>query len=205
MGENHQHGQLPKNNLLLQQQQQQQKQQKKNGYDNNDPLFDKKIALAAERLEPFFEKILRERTSRENALVIAEYIAESKREVNLSIGYIKSNIHTLVDLSEFHSNRRNFREEMTREDLLQYLDSLRRPEASDPLHKWIGTYNLRKMLPKEYGSGSTCHRRFQKWTMSKVFEKLWIRLLQVYDDIRGIRWKWLSLDSVSIKAPLGGT
>ena len=62
-----------------------------------------------------------------------------------------------------------------------------------------------KMLPKEYGSGSTCHRRFQKWTLSKVFEKLWIRLLQVYNDLRGIRWRWLSLDSVSIKAPLGGT
>jgi integrase/recombinase XerD len=35
---------------------------------------------------------------------------------------------------------------MTREDLLRYLDSLRRPEASDPLHKWIGTYNLRKAI-----------------------------------------------------------
>ena len=62
-----------------------------------------------------------------------------------------------------------------------------------------------KMLLKEYGSGSTCHRRFQEWTLSKVFEKLWIRLLQVYNDLRGIRWRWLSLDSVSIKAPLGGT
>lgn len=63
-----------------------------------------------------------------------------------------------------------------------------------------------KMLPKEYGSGSTCHRRFQEWTSFKIFEKLWIRLLQVYDNLRGIRWKWLSLDSVSIKAPLlGGT
>ena len=29
-----------------------------------------------------------------------------------------------------------------------------------------------KMLPKEYGSGSTCHRRFQEWTVSKVFQKL---------------------------------
>ena len=62
-----------------------------------------------------------------------------------------------------------------------------------------------KMLPKEeYGSGSTCHRRFQEWTLSKVFEKLWIRLLQVYNGLRGIRWRWLPLDSVSIKAPLGG-
>ena len=63
-----------------------------------------------------------------------------------------------------------------------------------------------KMLPKkEYGSGSTCHRRFQEWTVSNVFQKLWVRLLEVYDDLRGIIWIWQSLDSVSIKAPLGGT
>ena len=62
-----------------------------------------------------------------------------------------------------------------------------------------------KMLPKEFGSGSTCHRRFQEWTVSKVFQKLWVRLLEVYDDIKGIRWMWQSLDSVSVKAPLGGT
>src|SRR5438046_9745025 len=61
-----------------------------------------------------------------------------------------------------------------------------------------------KMLPKEFGSGSTCHRRFQQWTVSKVFQKLWVRLLEVYDDIKGIRWTWQSLDSVSVKAPLGG-
>ena len=62
------------------------------------------------------------------------------------------------------------------------------------------------MLPKEYGSGSTYHhRRFQEWIVSKVFHKLWVRLLKVYDDLRGISWIWQSLDSVSIKAPLGGT
>jgi transposase len=61
-----------------------------------------------------------------------------------------------------------------------------------------------KMLPKEYGSGSTCHRRFQERILSNVFQRLWNRLLQVYDDVKGIEWKWQSLDSVSIKAPLGG-
>ena len=58
------------------------------------------------------------------------------------------------------------------------------------------------MLPKEYDSGSTCHRRFQQWTVSKVFQKLWVRLLEVYDDIKRIRrWTWQqSLDSISVKA-----
>ena len=61
-----------------------------------------------------------------------------------------------------------------------------------------------KMLPKEYGSGSTCHRRFQQWSSSKVFQKLWTRLLKEYDRVVGIQWNWQSLDSVSVKAPLGG-
>jgi transposase len=62
-----------------------------------------------------------------------------------------------------------------------------------------------KMLPKEYGSGSTCHRRFQQWTGCTVFERLWTRLLKVYDDVVvGIQWNWQSLDSVSVKSPLGG-
>ena len=51
---------------------------------------------------------------------------------------------------------------------------------------------------------TTCHRRFQEWVGKRVFEKLWIRLLEIYDDIRGIEWEWQSLDSVSVKAPLEG-
>ena len=47
-----------------------------------------------------------------------------------------------------------------------------------------------KMLPKEYDSGSTSHRRFQRWILSKVFHKLWVRLLEIYDDIKGIKWTW---------------
>jgi putative transposase len=61
-----------------------------------------------------------------------------------------------------------------------------------------------KMLPKEYGSGSTCHRRFQEWRGSDIFGKLWTRLLQIYDLKKGIKWNWQSLDSISVKSPLGG-
>ncbi len=61
-----------------------------------------------------------------------------------------------------------------------------------------------KMLPSEYGSGSTCHRRFQEWNGLDVFKKTWTRLLKTYDDLMGINWTWQSLDSISIKSPLGG-
>ena len=62
-----------------------------------------------------------------------------------------------------------------------------------------------KMLPKEYESGSTCHRRFQEWNKLDVFKKTWVRLLKIYfDQIIGINWTWQSIDSISIKSPLGG-
>ena len=61
------------------------------------------------------------------------------------------------------------------------------------------------MLPKEYGSGSTCHRRFQEWKGLDVFKKIWIKLLKIYDDFIGTNWTWQSIiDSISIKSPLGG-
>ena len=57
----------------------------------------------------------------------------------------------------------------------------------------------------EYGSGSTCHRRFQQWIRLDIFKKIWIKLLQTYDNKRGINWIWQSVfDSISIKSPLGG-
>ena len=37
-----------------------------------------------------------------------------------------------------------------------------------------------------------------------IFDKLWTRLLKIYDNKRGIKWNWQSLDSISIKSPLGG-
>jgi integrase len=35
---------------------------------------------------------------------------------------------------------------ITREDILAFLDSYRRPDASDSLHKWVGTYNFYRII-----------------------------------------------------------
>ena len=61
-----------------------------------------------------------------------------------------------------------------------------------------------KMLPKEYGSGSTYHRRFQQWVQIDIFKNIWIRLLEEYDHKKGIKWMWQSIDGISIKSPLVG-
>src|SRR5512143_984593 len=61
-----------------------------------------------------------------------------------------------------------------------------------------------RAIPREFGSGQTCHRRFQEWERQGVFEKLFICMLRYYDHRRGIQWKWGALDSVTVKSPKGG-
>ena len=61
-----------------------------------------------------------------------------------------------------------------------------------------------KMLPREYGSGSAAHEHFQKWTTAGIFSKLWRLCLLEYDGRKGIDWKWQSLDSVTVSAPVKG-
>jgi putative transposase len=62
-----------------------------------------------------------------------------------------------------------------------------------------------RAIPREvYAPGSTVHGRFRRWAEARVFEKIYRVLLERYDDVLGIDWKWLSLDGCITKAPLGG-
>ena len=60
-------------------------------------------------------------------------------------------------------------------------------------------------IPKEFGSGSTCYRRFGEWRKAGVFAMAHELALRLYDRQVGIDWEWTSLDSASVKAPKGGT
>lgn len=61
-----------------------------------------------------------------------------------------------------------------------------------------------KAMPREYGSGSAIHNYFQEWTENGLFEKLWQRALEEYDELVGLDWQWQSLDGAMTKSPLGG-
>ena len=84
-----------------------------------------------------------------------------------------------------------------------------RPPVADRVVLAGIVYRLRtgcpwKAIPDEFGSGSTCHRRFGEWTEYGVFRKLWEHLLTEYHSERGAGLDWCSLDSASVKAPKGG-
>lgn len=87
----------------------------------------------------------------------------------------------------------------------------RRARPIVPFRQVLGgiLYRLRtgchwKAIPAEFGSGSTCHRRFQEWQALEIFEQVWAHQLRAYDQQRGIGWDWQILDSAIIPAPLGG-
>ena len=52
-----------------------------------------------------------------------------------------------------------------------------------------------KALPRQFGSGSACHARFQAWSEAGIFRRLFEKLVRFYDDVRGVDWEWASLDS----------
>jgi integrase len=93
-------------------------------------------------LQPFLNRFLKDENevSKDNALIIYNYIMAMKTEINLSDDYRKTTLILLIRLSRFLQNK-SFTL-VSRDNILEFLDGLRKPESVDPLHKWIGTYNL---------------------------------------------------------------
>jgi len=114
---------------------------------NPQPDFElilRKIELVTTGLLEYVSKQLTDLCylSAENALTIVDFIITQKTEINISDTYKLNMISTLVLLSN-SLNYKSFRD-MKRDDILIYLDSLRKDYASDPLHKWIGSYNVKR-------------------------------------------------------------
>jgi hypothetical protein len=112
--------------------------------EDKDALFDIKVSTITEGLLPCYARRLSQ-LPHDNALNIINFIMSLNTELNPSQNYRRDHINVLCYLSKFYNNEKKF-ENMTREDVLDFLDSFRKPEASDPLHKWIGTYNLFRSL-----------------------------------------------------------
>jgi integrase/predicted nucleic acid-binding Zn ribbon protein len=63
-----------------------------------------------------------------------------KSEVNLSDHYKKDLIILLSKFSKDNNNK--LFKDLTRTDVISFLDTYRKTEAADPMHKWTGTYNV---------------------------------------------------------------
>ncbi|HEU4445511.1 MAG TPA: hypothetical protein VFR94_12640 [Nitrososphaeraceae archaeon] len=103
------------------------------------PLLDRRVEESTSGLPSSLTRRLL-LTGKDNIETIVRYIAAIKSEVNPSDNYRKDLIALLSRLSKYHDNK-PFRD-LTREDVIAFLDTHRKTETQDPLHKWIGSYNL---------------------------------------------------------------
>jgi hypothetical protein len=105
-------------------------------------LYDSEIHAATEGLQPFVLNYFKT-IGTINGIILADYVIAARSESNISDTYRKEIIKDLFTLSKFFGQEKSFKD-LSRDDLLSYLSTLRKSEPSDPLHKWIGTYNLRE-------------------------------------------------------------
>ena len=148
--------------------------------------FDREIETATSGLSPEYSKLLN-KISKEDALTIANYIISMRTESNLSDNYRKNIIKVLSRFSTFYSSANikkplSFKQ-VTREDILSFLNSFRRSEPSDPLHKWIGTYNIYR----------TYLARFFKWLYYPAIEPSKRPKPEVIDNILQLKRKETSI------------
>jgi hypothetical protein len=147
-------------------------------YDNErycyeDSYSERRITLLTEGLEPRYTNALGN-ISKENALAIVDFILNIKIEINLSDNHKRNYISVLTQLSKFYHNKKSFKE-INREDILLFLDSFRKPENSDPLHKRIGTYNqytvlLIKFFKWLHYPDIEAHRRMKPQVVENIFQ-----------------------------------
>jgi hypothetical protein len=74
--------------------------------------------------------------SAQNANTICDYLIAEETEINIKNSTKEGRIKILVWLSAFHENKISF-SEMSKQDILLYLNSLRKPISEDPTQRWI--------------------------------------------------------------------
>jgi integrase len=101
--------------------------------------------------KPYFNKILKEllKKNLENANIICDYIIAEQTEINIKDSTKEGKIKILVWLSNHFQNKKSYRN-MIKEDILEYLNTLRKSPVEDPTQKWIGSYNGRQMILNKF-------------------------------------------------------
>ncbi len=107
-------------------------------YNNSVTSLERDIEDVCVGLQPQFSKYLHNTADR-NVFVIISYIHAMRTEVNLSDNYRKDIIKLLSIFSKFNKNKPF--NVVTKADILAFLNSFRRDETTDQMHRWIGTYN----------------------------------------------------------------
>ena len=85
----------------------------------------------------------------ENARVICNYIIAEQTEINIKDSTKEGKIKILVWLSNHFQDQKYFKD-MTKYDILDFLNTRRKSILEDPYQKWIGSYNGRQIVLNKF-------------------------------------------------------
>jgi site-specific recombinase XerD len=120
--------------------------------DNNSYSLKRKIDIITKSLSRgYYKNILLKLADRnsDNANTICDYIITEQTEINLKNSTKESRIKVIVWLSNFFEDKLSFKE-MTKQDILNYLNSLRKSTVEDESQKWIGSYNVLQIILNKF-------------------------------------------------------
>lgn len=111
---------------------------------------EKKIDSLLSDSLPYYSSILRDLNlaNGENAEIICDFIIAEINNDNIKPSTKLTHVKILFWFIKYLEYK-NF-SLVTRDDISDYLNSLRKPESVDPTHKWIGTHNTRQMILSKF-------------------------------------------------------
>src|SRR5437879_5369910 len=115
------------------------------------PIADLKIQTAIEGLKPSVQRQLVNEYSAENRLTMAEFLNDFVIHENIRVGTKQVYVRNHLYLCRFLNNK-PFKQ-VTRDDIIGYLTTLRRALTADSKQKWINTHNNRLVT----------YQKFFKW------------------------------------------
>jgi len=130
---------------------------------------------------PFVKNHLLTKITRENCYIIIDYILAFQTETSPAQTYRINTINKLKQFAQF--NHPKAFKDMTRQDVIDYLQFFRKPESVDPLHQWIGTYETSRIYLL----------RFFKWLYAKDLEPSKRPKPAVMENIPQIKRKEISI------------
>jgi site-specific recombinase XerD len=109
-----------------------------------------KIDLICKYQKPFVKKSLENLLTEniDNTEIICNYIIAEQNEINIKESTKEGKIKVLADLLRFLKHKAL--SDVSKEDILSYLNRFRKPEEIDAKHSWIGTWNNRHLILSKF-------------------------------------------------------
>src|SRR6476620_2115624 len=99
---------------------------------------------------PYYKSIFKQILSANpnNANILYNFLLAEQNERNVKLSTKTTHIKIIylfnkfLEFKDFHK--------ISKQEVLSYLNSLRKSETEDPTHKWIGTYNTRQIILSKF-------------------------------------------------------